>query len=57
MQNINCYNITYIAEYLQNHEQVCFKYINKAIYEIFKTLEFKIKDVSFRDDIPEKVAY
>jgi hypothetical protein len=59
MQNIdlNFYLIKNITEYLYTHEQVCFKFVNKSIYEAFNLLSLKIKEPSFNYNFSLKILY
>jgi hypothetical protein len=57
MQNIDCYLIKNITEYLQRHEKVCFKFVNNHIYTIFKIFSINIKEPSFNNNIPLNIVY
>ena len=57
MQNIDYHLTGFITEYLESHEQICFKFVNKYNYEIFKKLSVKIPEPSFRNNIPLNIVY
>jgi len=57
MQNIDYHIVGYIAEYLESHEQVCFKFVNKTTYGICELLNLKIREPSFKNKIPLNIVY
>jgi hypothetical protein len=57
MQNIDCYLIKNITEYLQRHEKVCFKFASKYTYTIFKIFSINIREPSFNNIIPLNIVY
>ena len=57
MQNIDCHLIGYITEYLESHEQICLKFINKSTCEILEKLNFKIQEPSFKNKIPLNIVH
>ena len=57
MQNIDYHLTGYITEYLESHEQICFKFVNRNNYQILEKLSVKIPEPSFKNNIPLNIVY